>query len=79
MPGAHIRPEPSDAAGMATLRISNPGKMNAASLAMWRELRAFARPAFSEPGDRAAHDAYADPDEHREGLAAFIDKRPAKF
>jgi len=44
-----------------------------------RVLRAFARPSFSEPADRAAHYAYADSDEHREGLAAFIEKRPAKF
>ena len=44
-----------------------------------RVLRAFARPTFSEPADRAAHYAYADSDEHREGLAAFIEKRPARF
>jgi hypothetical protein len=44
-----------------------------------RELRAFARPSFSEPEDRAAHYAYADSDEHREGLAAFIAKRPPTF
>ncbi len=44
-----------------------------------RVLRAFARPTFSEPEDRAAHYAYADSDEHREGLNAFIEKRPAKF
>ena len=44
-----------------------------------RVLRAFARPAFSEPEARAAHYAYADSDEHREGLQAFIEKRPAKF
>jgi enoyl-CoA hydratase len=44
-----------------------------------RTLRAFARPTFSEPADRAAHYAYADSDEHREGLSAFIEKRPAKF
>jgi enoyl-CoA hydratase len=44
-----------------------------------RVLRAFARPTFSEPADRAAHYAYADSNEHREGLAAFIEKRPAKF
>src|SRR3954470_3822547 len=37
---AHIRLEPTDADGIATLRISNPGKMNALSLSMWRELRA---------------------------------------
>ena len=40
MSDAHIRLEPADAEGVATLRISNPGKMNALSLAMWRELRA---------------------------------------
>lgn len=44
-----------------------------------RVLRAFARPTFSQPADRAAHYAYADSDEHREGLNAFIEKRPAKF
>ena len=44
-----------------------------------RVLRAFARPTFSEPADRAAHYAYADSEEHREGLSAFIEKRPAKF
>ncbi len=44
-----------------------------------RVLRAFARATFSEPADRAAHYAYADSDEHREGLSAFIEKRPAKF
>jgi enoyl-CoA hydratase len=44
-----------------------------------RVLRAFARPSFSEPAERAAHYAYADSDEHREGLSAFIEKRPAKF
>ena len=40
MPDAHILLEPADADGIATLRISNPGKLNALSLAMWRELRA---------------------------------------
>jgi enoyl-CoA hydratase/carnithine racemase len=39
MSDAHIRLEPADASGIATLRISNPGKMNVLSLAMWRELR----------------------------------------
>ena len=39
MSDAHIRLEPADAEGIATLRISNPGKMNALSLGMWRELR----------------------------------------
>src|SRR4051812_47131758 len=40
MADAHILLEPADADGIATLRISNPGKLNALSLAMWRELRA---------------------------------------
>ena len=44
-----------------------------------RVLRAFARPTFSEASDRATHYDYADSDEHREGLKAFIEKRPAKF
>ena len=29
--------------------------------------------------ERLAHYTYADSAEHREGLAAFIDKRPARF
>jgi len=44
-----------------------------------RVLRAFARPSFSSPAERAAHYQYADSDEHREGLSAFIEKRPAQF
>jgi len=40
MSDAHILLEPADADGIATLRISNPGKLNALNLAMWRELRA---------------------------------------
>ncbi len=32
-----------------------------------------------EASDRLAHYTYADSAEHREGLAAFIDKRPARF
>ncbi len=44
-----------------------------------RVLRAFARPTFSDAAARAAHYAYADSEEHREGLQAFIEKRPAKF
>ena len=40
MSDAHIHLEAADAGGIATLRLSNPGKMNALSLAMWRELRA---------------------------------------
>jgi enoyl-CoA hydratase/carnithine racemase len=42
-------------------------------------LRKFARPEFSTAEARAPHYAYADSDEHREGLQAFIEKRPAKF
>jgi enoyl-CoA hydratase len=42
-------------------------------------LRQFARPAFSTAEARAPHYAYADTEEHREGLQAFIEKRPAKF
>jgi len=44
-----------------------------------RVLRTFARPAFSDAEARARHYDYADSDEHREGLQAFIEKRPAKF
>jgi enoyl-CoA hydratase len=31
------------------------------------------------PEQRRAHYAYADSAEHREGLAAFLEKRPARF
>jgi enoyl-CoA hydratase len=31
------------------------------------------------PAQRHAHYAYADSAEHREGLAAFLEKRPARF
>jgi len=49
MSDAHIRLEPADAAGIATLRIANPGKMNALTLAMWRELRAVFDSLRDEP------------------------------
>ena len=35
-----VRYSPPDAAGVARLTLSNPGKLNALSVAMWRELRA---------------------------------------
>jgi enoyl-CoA hydratase/carnithine racemase len=44
-----------------------------------RVLRKFARPAFSAAEERASHYDYADTEEHREGLQAFLEKRPAKF
>jgi enoyl-CoA hydratase/carnithine racemase len=44
-----------------------------------RVLRTFARPSFSDAEARAAHYDYADSDEYREGVQAFIEKRPAKF
>ncbi len=34
-----VRYTPPDAAGIARLTLSNPGKLNALSVAMWRELR----------------------------------------
>jgi enoyl-CoA hydratase len=44
-----------------------------------RTLREFARPGFSQAAERAAHYAYAPSDEHREGLAAFAQKRPPRY
>ena len=44
-----------------------------------RALRAFATPALSGADERALHYAYADSAEHREGLAAFNDKRSPRF
>ena len=44
-----------------------------------RVLRTFARPSFSDAEARAAHYDYAASDEYREGVQAFIEKRPAKF
>jgi enoyl-CoA hydratase len=35
-----VRFEPADAAGIARVVLANPGKLNALSVAMWRELRA---------------------------------------
>jgi enoyl-CoA hydratase len=40
----HVRLDAADADGIARLTLSNPGKLNALSVAMWRELRThFAR------------------------------------
>ncbi len=44
-----------------------------------RALREFAAPALSTAEQRSAHYAYADSAEHREGLAAFNDKRTPRF
>ena len=44
-----------------------------------RALREFATPALSTAAQRAPHYAYADSTEHREGLAAFNDKRAPRF
>jgi len=44
-----------------------------------RALRAFATPPLSRADERVPHYAYADSAEHREGLAAFNDKRPPRF
>ena len=44
-----------------------------------RALREFATPRLSSAERRAAHYQYADSAEHREGLAAFNDKRPPRF
>lgn len=42
-------------------------------------LRRFAQGAPSQRAEREPHYAYAPSDEHREGLAAFNEKRPARF
>ncbi len=44
-----------------------------------RSLRAFATLPLSHADERAPHYAYADSAEHREGLAAFNDKRSPRF
>jgi enoyl-CoA hydratase/carnithine racemase len=44
-----------------------------------RALREFARARRSSAAQRAPHYAYADSAEHREGLAAFNDKRTPRF
>ena len=44
-----------------------------------RALRQFSQPAISQAAERAAHYAYAPSAEHREGLAAFVQKRPPRY
>lgn len=44
-----------------------------------RALRQFVTPRLSQAADRSAHYAYAPSAEHREGLAAFNEKRPPRF
>ena len=44
-----------------------------------RALRQFVMPALSSTAERAPHYAYAPSAEHREGLAAFNEKRPPRF
>lgn len=44
-----------------------------------RALRQFVMPRLSQAADRAPHYAYAPSAEHREGLAAFNEKRPPRF
>lgn len=44
-----------------------------------RALRQFVMPALSSAAERAPHYAYAPSAEHREGLAAFNEKRPPRF
>jgi enoyl-CoA hydratase len=44
-----------------------------------RALRQFARAQGSSRDERDPHYAYAPSAEHREGLAAFNEKRPARF
>jgi enoyl-CoA hydratase len=44
-----------------------------------RALRQFVMPSLSAAAERAPHYAYAPSDEHREGLAAFNEKRAPRF
>jgi enoyl-CoA hydratase len=44
-----------------------------------RALREFTTPALSSATQRVGHYAYAPSDEHREGLAAFNQKRPPRY
>jgi enoyl-CoA hydratase len=46
----HVRFDAADAAGIARLTLSNPGKLNALSVAMWRELRTHMAKLNVHPG-----------------------------
>jgi enoyl-CoA hydratase/carnithine racemase len=51
---------PADADGIARLTLSNPGKLNAMSAAMWRELRAGVERIAADPATRVVLVAGAD-------------------
>ena len=102
-----VRFDAGAGAGIAQVTLGNPGKLNAMSVAMWRQLREHFESLQALPGDvrvvivagavgetalrefarlqrstaalRGPHYAYADSAEHREGLAAFNDKRAPRF
>lgn len=71
---------------IARVTLSHPGKLNAISRAMWRELRAVfllaPLPWDLSPSAAAAVAGayrYADSPEHREDILAFLEKRKPEF
>lgn len=73
VPDDHVAAEASLAAERMALLSPQALRLNK------RMLREFATPAISSAGQRAPHYAYADSAEHREGLAAFNQKRTPRF
>jgi enoyl-CoA hydratase/carnithine racemase len=73
VPDDHVAAEASLAAERMALLSPQALRLNK------RMLREFATPALSSASQRAPHYAYADSAEHREGLAAFNQKRPPRF
>jgi len=69
----HIHLRPHDRRGIAKLIIGYPGRLNAPTL---QALRAFADGSPGQRAERTPPYAYADSAEHRDGLAAFKERRP---
>ena len=72
MPDDQVAPEAARSAQRMALLSPQAARLNKVTL---RQLAA----GGPTPEQRRAHYAYADSAEHREGLAAFLEKRPARF